>query len=243
MQRLLDTWGVFLPGLCSAPVGDLHLFGAPAPRDWHTVWEQLRDVHGETGLWPFVSPLRPAEFALHAGERAVASPLAPAQMIAQLRAATREDWLREAKWGNWSAVVPRLEPAPFTGSKFLESELNPTAWLLLLPAAAGGTDLPLPLRAPYANNWCGDASHPWLTSADHAAVWTSWRDRFGAEVLHLDHSSVEFVVHRPPITPAEISEVTEEQWAYCPDLGQVFGDPEWVARKQVPARRWYFWWD
>lgn len=75
------------------------------------------------------------------------------------------------------------------------------------------------------------------------AALRSWHDRYGAEVYYLGVSALELRVARPLQQLGEVAAVAIEQYAYCDDLGQVIGEPDQVARRQVPAGQWHFWLD
>jgi hypothetical protein len=152
-----------------------------------------------------------------------------------------------ARWRDFydaDVLARRLEPVdiPPPGVHNAERQSPPTE--VLLVSAAAGYEVPIlvpGLLQPV--NWFGGESHPDLTLADHVAVLRHWEHRYGAQLYFASRSFLELAVDEPPRDPGAIARCTVEQLAYCYDLGQFIGDEEAVARRQVPADRWSFWWD
>jgi hypothetical protein len=61
--------------------------------------------------------------------------------------------------------------------------------------------------------------------------------RNGAQVFYVSGTGMELIVERPPSDCDEIAQVAFEQYAYCHSLDEVVGDPDEVARDQVPTDR------
>jgi hypothetical protein len=106
------------------------------------------------------------------------------------------------------------------------------------PAARSGY-LHAATPPPWARGVRGDDTSP----GAGVAVLRSWHDRYGARLHYLGSTALELTVASPPATVAEVAQVAVEQYAYCCDLDQIFGDPLDIAERQVPTRWWYFWWD
>ncbi|WP_344613752.1 DUF4253 domain-containing protein [Dactylosporangium salmoneum] len=133
-------------------------------------------------------------------------------------------------------------PPPGGAAERLRQRWTGVRWLCLTATPQGGWDLPMLLGKPHALNW-GTPVHPRLDPAYHAAFLRSWHRRFDACVRGLHPRWLDIVVGAPPTEPDEIAAVAMEQYAYCDDLGLDVGFPAGVAREQVPADQWYFWWD
>jgi len=79
---------------------------------------------------------------------------------------------------------------------------------------------------------------------EHAAVHRYWFERFGAEVVALNTSTVELWVARPPMDRDSAIEVALEQFAYCDDIvGQGYHTIEGLAAILIGSHVWSFWWD
>ncbi|MET8151418.1 DUF4253 domain-containing protein [Actinoplanes sp. NPDC049668] len=180
--------------------------------------------------------------------------LDPAERVAVL---TRSRWedelsdldpaLRAEAWAETYDVISlarRLTPvtAPPPGRR-RETSAYPPDEVLLVPAESG---YEVPILVPgliEPANWFGGPTHPKLEPADHFAVLRLWHERHGADLYFANGSKLEVAVTRPPVEPDEVARCAVEQLVYCGDLGQLVGDSIDVARKQVPADHWSFWWD
>jgi len=83
-----------------------------------------------------------------------------------------------------------------------------------------------------------------MDPADHVAILKRWHDQYGAELIGLGLDIIELWVPDPPAGHAAALAVAEEQYWYCPDIvDQGVETLDALAAIQVPARRWFFWWD
>jgi len=88
-------------------------------------------------------------------------------------------------------------------------------------------------------NECPDAEY-------HVAALRSWRDRFGAELVSIEHDTVKVFVERPPRTRKEALDLALEQYIYCNDIGQTLGGEgtlSELAADLIGSSWWIFWWD
>jgi len=248
----------------AATAGGVRLLSAAVPTQDHDhVWRALRADHGRTGWWPVLSWSAheayrwtrdyPAEMQGFAAlRRALARD--PAELVAVLARSRWEERLTDLEpaeraevWAedyDAEALARRLVPvvSPPPGRR-RETSAYPPGEVLLVPAAAGHE---VPVLVPgliEPANWFGGPGHPDLEPADHLAVLRLWHERHGADLYFANGSRLELAVARPPVEPAEVARCAVEQFVYCGDLGQLVGDPVDVARKQVPADHWSFWWD
>jgi hypothetical protein len=232
-------------------------------REHDQVWRALREEHPRTGWWPVLTWMAPKAHALShgyslesQGAEALALALAedPAEVMAELTLSQWEEWLNDtepvARMEVWrenfdvAALAAQLEPvvSPPPGRR-RETSSSPPGRILLVQAAAG---YEVPVLVPgliEPANWSGGPSHALLWPADHVAVLRLWHERHGADFFFAGGSSLELSVARPPADRAEVARCALEQYVYCDDLSQTLGDPVRVAREQVPADHWSFWWD
>jgi hypothetical protein len=269
VQELLTAAGAdALVATVEHTVDDLPVFGLPVPlRQAASLWQNLRDRHPETGLWPFLSHFSPADWAkwcadAPGGQQRLTNAMKRPgldvidELIAAHRASVHEyqpplsDELADYKLELFDVgETPRLlesEPQARPWDKHGEiagQGRDLSLWWLCLTPAQAAFEVPALLYAPLANDWMASAVHPELTAEDHVAVLRSWQERFGAEIRYLDPVGLGLVVTNPPTDPPEVARVAVEQYAYCDDLDQFIGEPWLIAQQQVPAANWYFWWD
>lgn len=224
-----------------SPRGDA-LYGVRCPPDacWR-IWRELFNAAGTSGYWPFVSHEGPRAWEWdHTRESTRSDGSSPSRGAtpAQLIAA-QSDVLEDT-----DGLADRLaEPAPRPrGKTFGEFFAFRPEWVCLAEAQAQSR-LPDILDAPSAPNWIGGPAHPFLRYADHADLLDLWHSRYDASICYLGAHSLMLRVGRPPRTPREAAAVAIEQYAYCPDLDQVIGSLDTVAREQAAATQWFFWWD
>lgn len=249
----------------SATKGGVRLISATFPAGRHDqVWRALRQAHGRTGLWPVLSwDARRAASDTYGwqqpqGHDALADALAidPSERMAVLTHAAYESCVEDYDPDDHEGLAPwrdafdadllarRLAPVttPPPGIRRVEKQSRLTE-VLLVPAAAGYEVPVLVPGLPNPSNWFGGPSHQLLTLADHLAVLRHWERQHEAELYFAYGSRLELAVGKPPREPREVAQCAIEQMSYCSDLTQFIGDEESVARHQVPADRWSFWWD
>lgn len=79
---------------------------------------------------------------------------------------------------------------------------------------------------------------------EHAAMFKSWGERFGATVACITNDVIEMQVARPPATREEAMQLAKEHFVYCADIvHQGTETLEVLAASLLNARVWYFWWD
>ncbi len=84
--------------------------------------------------------------------------------------------------------------------------------------------------------------------AEHTAVLKRWSQRFGADVLAMQHDTVELLMRRPPTTREEALTMAWEYWGYSGEcLPGEYDEPtntiEGLAAMLMLVRVWHFWWD
>lgn len=248
----------------STTAGGVRLLSATLPKQDHDqIWHALRQDRGRTGLWPVLSwsaretyrnTFDYPEEIQGPGALRRARALDPVERLAVLTRSRWEDQLSELDpaeraeaWASdydVAVLAGRLAPvtAPPPGRR-RETGSHPPDEVMLVPAEAGHEVAILVPGLIVPANWFGGPSHPDLEPADHYAVLRLWHERHGADLYFANGSRLELAVARPPVQPEEVARCAVEQFVYCGDLGQLIGDPIDVARKQVPADHWSFWWD
>jgi hypothetical protein len=231
-------------------------------------WQALRDVHAETGLWPFLTD----------PERDGSRPTVW-EDLADLDEAEGDDEPRqigevEDLFARWTAEY--LEDGEYEdedgegdeddGEDDDEDDEEGDGGDLAAAHRCGPLDLPAepaegdcwaaetteiglcPAGAggaeiPRLFEWAGAANYD-IGGAEHEAVLNHWRGQFGVELLTLGFDVIELAVPHPPTDPADVARVAEEQTAYCPDVvDQGVGTTTALAEEQVYSHTWFFWWD
>jgi hypothetical protein len=78
----------------------------------------------------------------------------------------------------------------------------------------------------------------------HVAALRAWRDRFGAELVGLNHDCMGLRVARPPQSRAEALDLAREHYVYCSDsVDQGVGTLCGWAALLLGNEWWSFWWD
>lgn len=219
-------------------------------------WLALKQLHGETGLWPFLTdPKResrwkvPVVWDFLGSHRATDSDEPYVGDVHRLLAQWREDHLAEDEDDPFDdddeeddaedcAAAYRCEPlnlpaTPRPGGSWAAE----TVEIGLCPAQAGGIEIVRLI------GWNGACNYG-ITGAEHEAVLEYWRKDFGAELLTLAFDVIELAVPNPPTDPAVVARVAEEQTSYCPGVvDQGVGTATALALEQVYGHTWFFWWD
>jgi len=214
--------------------GTMHLFRAE-PDQLLPSWRRLRAAHDRTGLWPVI--LGSDDDIAHLGQRLGRDPdtevarglaLDAPSRLAEWRAELQEDDPDAPPRGDAAGLEPQDEDDFDLAGK--------PGWIGLVTAAAG-------YLVPGLLAWSG-AENAGLEPADHVAVLKRWHDLYGAELAGLGLDVIELWVPHPPAGPADALAVAEEHYWYCPDVvDQGVETLDALAAIQVPARRWFFWWD
>jgi Domain of unknown function (DUF4253) len=135
--------------------------------------------------------------------------------------------------GDWPAVAE-----PMTSTSLIDWQTArplPEAYIIRLPTS-DWTEIPAHLRMG-GWNACPPAEY-------HVAAFRSWRDRYGAELVHVGGSTVDIRVKRRPQTRDEALALADELFLYCEDIiVQGYGDPAPLAAALMAGDWWNFWWD
>lgn len=139
--------------------------------------------------------------------------------------------------GSWPAQEPEVTPDDRGLTVALEMFRDPLpkVSIALIPAE-DATEIPAYLNL---GNWNAMPRPEY-----HVAALRSWRDRHGAELVGLNHDTLNLLVSRPPASREEALALAREQYDYCADIvGQGFGSLSLLAAKLKVDRWWFFWWD
>ena len=229
-----------------------HVLAVPVPAGSAVqAWRGLRELHSETGLWPFLTdPAREggrADVRAWFGADGTAAAEAPETGEA---ARLFERWHAEFFGTDEDDPfydeheIARIETAHRCGPLDLPAEPRErecwaaeTTEIMLCPAAAGGAEIPRLIA------WGGAAGCA-ISGAQHELVLAHWNGRFGAELLTLGLDVIELCVANPPTDPAEVARTAEEQTDYCSDIvDRGIGSTTALAEQQVYSHTWFFWWD
>jgi Domain of unknown function (DUF4253) len=81
-------------------------------------------------------------------------------------------------------------------------------------------------------------------AAYHCAALRDWQARFGAELVAINHDTINIRVKRRPADRAEALALAREHYAYCPDtVDQGMDTIEALAALLLVSDWWFFWWD
>lgn len=226
----------------ATPFGQV-LYGLPCLRgDVSGMQVALRNAFQDTGFraflthespreWEWEDRCNPVQLSDSAGSRI-------AEIVASRFGSDATDRLNPS-----TVARERVFDSPEEGEDVLSSFFSrPPGWVCLVDAGYS-YNLPLILQAPNSVNWVGGLEGDSLDFVSHARVLREWNSRYGLEVDYVGANSLAVRLERPPRTESEIALVAVEQYAYCPDLFQVYGDVEDVANEQAGSKRWFFWWD
>jgi hypothetical protein len=208
--------------VATLPSGQTVLAITITPGTGHQVWQQLRDAHGQTGLWPFL--LEESSDREFVWEHAIRGEDGGGRHTAGQVLATpsgRDD----------DELVVHLPERPGPGWP----PSRGTDGIGLIQTSAGGYDIPRLL------SWNGAGASNGLSSGEVTKVLMSWRDRFGVELVALGHDSLSLLVPHPPTTPAEVAEVAAQQAEFCAEVDM--DDTQDALFQQVHSHYWNFWWD
>lgn len=135
--------------------------------------------------------------------------------------------------GEWPDEVDAMMP-----TSLIDWETNapiPEAYIIRLPTS-DWTEIPAHLRMG-GWNACPPAEY-------HVAAFRSWRERYGAELVHVGSSTLDIRVKRRPQTREEALALADELYLYCEDIiAQGYGDPAPLAAALMASDWWNFWWD
>ncbi len=78
----------------------------------------------------------------------------------------------------------------------------------------------------------------------HVAAMRAWRDRYSAELIGMNHDTINLRVAVKPQTREEALALARDQYIYCTDIiDQGFGSVSALAAALMANDWWYFWWD
>ncbi len=107
--------------------------------------------------------------------------------------------------------------------------------LILLPASQ-------PWESPAYLLWGGVNEQP--DTEVQVALARRWFETYGAEIIRMTESTIEFIVPRSPSTDSEAIELAVEHLLYAPDSADRSpGALADQAAELLDADLWFFWWD
>lgn len=140
---------------------------------------------------------------------------------------------RQEEPGDWPDVADPMGP-----TSLVDWETDapiPEAYIIRLPTS-DWTEIPAHLRLG-GWNACPPAEY-------HVAAFRSWRERYGAELVHVGGSTLDIRVKRRPQTREEALALADELYLYCEDIiVQGYGDAAALAAALMAGDWWNFWWD
>jgi len=148
--------------------------------------------------------------------------------------ADEEDDEDEPPLGEWPE-----ETAPSIGLSVardvVTDEPLATVHIVLVPTAD-------PTTVPAYLRWGGWNACP--AAEYHVAALRHWRDRYGAELVGMDLSTLNVRVARKPATRDEAIDLARLQHVYCSDIVDQGTETISVLAAGLMAHPWwFFWWD
>lgn len=237
----------------------------PQPVAWVTadpvpaagrVWQQLSDLHGETGLTPILlstldnHPRRPwddEEFGDPVDPGEVANVDVADFLARWWRASLPDEDDREGRqeWEPFGRTFPGLAPAhgepltPAEREQVLDS--RPLARIGLVPAGRPA-DVLAALGWSGTTNWGGLGGYrDYLVPL--TAMLRSWEDRFGARLFEVGFADLRLLVERPPRTRELAEHLAAEQFQLANDCIDGARGIPWIAPRLLHSPYWTFWWD
>jgi hypothetical protein len=243
---------------------DLSIPALPIPRTGSfALWTRLRELVPRTGCWPVLFSETDGEerdrlvddsFEDVTGRDWVENAIERSRTVdvtgwlaTNLRARERE--YGRLPRGEWPAGAVRSRPAGAFPPRAAAPE-DDEFWAC--SGVVSDAQIPHVLVAlvPVLDSWQAAAAMAfggWDANPfafEHAAVHRYWSERFGAEVVAVNTSTVELWVARPPVDRDSAIELALEQFAYCEDLvGQGYETIEGLAAVLMASHVWSFWWD
>ena len=163
-----------------------------------------------------------------------AASLDPIAWLAERRAVLMEGLDEEAVVGEWPPL-PVPVPSEFSLHRATIGQRRLEKVAIASIAVEFTWMVPAALKA---GDW-NDSP----TAEEHCAVWRSWSERYGAEIVGIGGDTIEGTVARPPTTREEALALAWEHCAYCPDI--VEQGTECVAALAatlLDADKWFFFW-
>ena len=231
----LQRFGIAVSTLRQACVtgSGLPVWTLSASGDPFDAWRRLRGLHGQTGLWPFLT-----------GSKNVARLWEAATEYHDPTALERGLSLDAERFLFQRAAfieAPRPEDVKTDPIRRGPEVSEPTFEFTSSNTVVGLIQAKEGYEIPGLLSWSG-ALNIGLDGANHVAVLSYWHERYGAELVTLAPDGIELLVPRPPLDASTIARVAIEMGSYCPDL-LLSADFEELAREYVPRRSWSFWWD
>lgn len=214
------------------------------------LWEQVREVHPKTGLWPLLTKTDTwyGTGPEHGWERS--RDLSVPEFIAKTDGA---DWLREQyrelAADDWS--IPRggpdwaeldLELYDYEGFDWADvwnvrGDCEEFDQLALVPAANSWL-------VPYELQWSGALNHD-IDGADHALVLRRWAaSERGCELVALESDTMWLrVQHEPELGEGSALALALEGYLYCADAAEQDRDSLDELAESMLRQLWRFWWD
>ncbi|MEV6138744.1 DUF4253 domain-containing protein [Nocardia sp. NPDC051990] len=252
--QALAAYGIELP---AASVVERTVSGAPV---WVVstepgyaaagLWEQVRDVHPKTGLWPVLTKTDTwyRTGSEHGWQRSRELPIP--QLVAETDAA---DWLRERyrEWSGDDFEIPRggpdwadldLELYDYDGFDWgdvwsIRDDCDEFEQLALVPAANSWL-------VPYELQWSGALNHD-LDGADHAMMLRRWAaSERRCELVALESDTLWLAVaNEPELTEDAALTQALEAYLYCADAAEQDHDSLDELAESLLRQLWRFWWD
>lgn len=232
-----------------------------------SIWGSLREVFGETNVWPVLrgdaAELEEPPDELLELSQVSSIPAGTAREILSERfqsecdacAEMIADWSPPESFEAAAAQVDRAGIYSFSGTPS-----TPVEWKDPV------NDKPLQLQTLVSIGSLGKfvslslvpAEHPWDAvvvlafggwnecpePAIIAGVLREWNKRFGAVPACMTNSVLECIVDRPPRSETDCLALAAEQWILCDDIvGQGTQSVHKLAAELSASPHWFFWWD
>lgn len=231
------------------PVWTAEVAGA----DGFRTWCGLRELHAESGWWPFLggdrsdrrTPWdgfgpRPDPKALASGRRVDAQRLLALQFAGRNRGvsgldifAVEGDFTREAR-DLGARLTGTVDPA-HDGHAFVPAVHAERSTLCLIQAHHG-------YEVPALLAWEG-ARDVGLGGAEHYAVLRHFARRYGAELVGLTPTAMDLLITQRPRAVADVATAALELYAYCPRVVlDRAGGLEELVDEQLLNGTWTLWW-
>ncbi|BCJ47166.1 hypothetical protein GCM10010168_72450 [Actinoplanes ianthinogenes] len=215
--------------LFTTPSG-VEVVGFPAAGDdalrW---WERLRAEYPASGLWPLLMEEDTPEYLADSYTYAtVDESLAQAYALDGSKLLV-PDFVDEGEW-------PSEPERPGFGLPYFRSGQPAQVTVALVPAAE-------PWLVPVVLHYGGWNKYP--SPGEHAAIMRYWQERYGAELVVLTGTTVEYAVARPPLTRPDALALAGRYRAYNDGEYDLYGAEHLtdLAAGLLGAQVWRMWWD
>lgn len=206
------------------------------------VWSKARSVVDKTGYWPIISDeveqlIEYFELDLLEEDVQDTDQIVKLSELIDARKVLAKRYKKnlehyDTKEGQWPSHVRSEE-------KYSPAMVQSEESISILFCSARES-----WRVLAALRWSG--SNDGMTPDYHTAFLKHWHQKYGAELVCANMSTMELKVAKPPETKSDALTLAKEQFAYCPEIVTQRESPKTIAALAADlykSPQWCFWWN